>query len=41
MKHFATLVDEVSASTKTTGKMNAIISYFAKADDADKIWMLA
>lgn len=41
MKHFATLVDEVSASTKTTEKMNAIISYFAKADDADKIWMLA
>ena len=41
MKEFAILIDEVSASTKTTDKVNAIINYFNHADDEDKIWMLA
>jgi DNA ligase-1 len=41
MKLFARLISEVSASTKTTDKVNAIISYFTHANDADKIWTLA
>lgn len=41
MKYFAKLIDEVSASTKTTDKLNAIISYFNHAHEDDKIWMLA
>lgn len=41
MKLFATLIDEVSASTKTNEKLNAIIRYFSSARDEDKIWALA
>lgn len=41
MKRFAQLIEEVSASTKTTDKVNAIIKYFTYANDEDKIWVLA
>ncbi len=41
MKQFAQLIDEVSASTKTTEKTNAIIRYFSSAAEEDKIWALA
>ncbi|MDB5282792.1 MAG: dependent ligase [Bacteroidota bacterium] len=41
MKQFATLIDEVSASTKTNEKVSAIIRYFNNAREEDKIWMLA
>jgi DNA ligase-1 len=41
MKLFATLIDEVSASTKTNEKLSAIIRYFSSANEEDKIWALA
>ena len=41
MKLFAKLINEVSASTKTTDKVNAIIRYFNEAKPEDKIWTLA
>jgi DNA ligase-1 len=41
MKHFATLIDEVSSSTKTNDKLEAIVHYFTVANPEDKIWTLA
>src|SRR5688572_3632174 len=41
MKLFATLIEEVSASTKTNEKLSAIVRYFTTANDEDKIWTLA
>lgn len=41
MKRFAQLIEEVTASTKTTDKVNAIVKYFTHADAEDKIWVLA
>jgi DNA ligase-1 len=41
MKFFAKLISDVSASTKTTDKLHAIIDYFAHAHEEDKIWTLA
>ncbi len=41
MKLFATLIDEVSASTKINEKLSAIIRYFSSANEEDKIWALA
>jgi DNA ligase-1 len=41
MKLFAKLINDVSASTKTTDKVHAIIDYFTHANAEDKIWALA
>ncbi|HLP20248.1 MAG TPA: ATP-dependent DNA ligase [Chitinophagales bacterium] len=41
MKLFATLIEEVSASTKTNEKLSAIVRYFTAANEEDKIWALA
>jgi DNA ligase-1 len=41
MKLFASLIEEVSASTKTNEKLSAIIRYFTTANEEDKIWTLA
>jgi DNA ligase 1 len=38
---FAELVYELGTHTKTTDKLNALIRYFAEADDRDKVWMIA
>jgi DNA ligase-1 len=41
MKHFAALIDQVSSSTKTNDKLDAIVHYFEVARPEDKIWTLA
>jgi DNA ligase-1 len=41
MRLFATLIEEVSASTKKNEKLAAIIRYFTLANEEDKIWALA
>ncbi|MBS1611387.1 MAG: ATP-dependent DNA ligase [Bacteroidetes bacterium] len=41
MKRFAQLIEEVTASTKTTDKTSAIVRYFTHANAEDKIWVLA
>ena len=41
MKYFARLIQEVSASTRTSDKLEALVRYFQEAGDADKLWMLA
>jgi DNA ligase 1 len=38
---FAQLVSDISASTKTNDKLQALRNYFAKADDKDKVWVIA
>ncbi|MEJ7627612.1 MAG: ATP-dependent DNA ligase [Ferruginibacter sp.] len=41
MKRFAALIQVLATSTKTNAKINAIQEYFAVADAADKIWVIA
>jgi len=41
MKHFAELVRRLGTSTKTNDKMDALVQYFAAANDADKVWVIA
>ena len=41
MKHFSDLFKAVDATTKTTEKVNAMVDFFAVADDSDKLWAIA
>ncbi|HEV8273730.1 MAG TPA: ATP-dependent DNA ligase [Chitinophagaceae bacterium] len=41
MKEFATLITKLGASTKTNEKLEALSYYFATAEDADKVWVIA
>ena len=38
---FAALVFEISSSTKTNDKLEALAKYFTLADDKDKVWVIA
>ena len=38
---FAALVSEISSSTKTNDKLEALAKYFTLADDKDKVWVIA
>jgi DNA ligase 1 len=41
MKHFTQLFSELDQTTKTLGKIKALIGYFEKAGDQDKLWAIA
>ncbi|MBO9657790.1 MAG: ATP-dependent DNA ligase [Chitinophagaceae bacterium] len=41
MKQFAELVNILGTSTKTNDKLDALSSYFAAANDRDKVWVIA
>src|SRR6188474_1240809 len=41
MKQFAELVIKLGTRTKTNDKLDALAKYFASADDADKVWVIA
>ena len=41
MQMFAELVTEISSSTKTNEKLEALINYFRQASDKDKVWVIA
>ncbi|MES1222446.1 MAG: ATP-dependent DNA ligase, partial [Bacteroidota bacterium] len=41
MKAFADLIIKLGTSTKTNEKLDALSHYFATADDADKVWVIA
>src|SRR5687768_16304641 len=41
MELFAELVTEISSSTKTNEKLEALINYFQVASDKDKVWVIA
>jgi DNA ligase-1 len=41
MKLFAALVTKLGTSTKTNDKVDALVEYFAAADDKDKVWVIA
>jgi DNA ligase-1 len=41
MKHFCQLFTELDQTTKTLGKIKALIAYFEKASDEDKLWAIA
>lgn len=41
MKAFATLITTLGTSTKTNEKLEALTHYFATANDADKVWVIA
>lgn len=41
MKAFAGLIVQLGTSTKTNEKLEALSQYFATADDADKVWVIA
>ncbi len=41
MKQFASLIKQLGTSTKTNEKLDALSHYFASADDADKVWVIA
>jgi DNA ligase-1 len=41
MKQFAELVKVIGSSTKTNDKLAALSYYFASANDADKVWVIA
>jgi DNA ligase-1 len=41
MKEFATLITKLGTSTKTNEKLEALSHYFATADNADKVWVIA
>lgn len=41
MKQFAELVNILGTSTKTNDKLEALSSYFAAANDKDKVWVIA
>jgi len=40
-KAFAQLIHLLGISTKTNDKLDALINYFANADDKDKVWTIA
>ena len=41
MKLFAELIDQLNTTTKTNEKLLALQTYFSKADDKDKVWVVA
>jgi DNA ligase-1 len=41
MELFADLVAEISATTKTNDKLDALVNYFAVAPEKDKVWVIA
>ena len=41
MKEFAILITKLGTSTKTNEKLEALSHYFATAEDADKVWVIA
>ena len=41
MKLFAALISTLGVSTKTNDKLEALVNYFAQADDKDKVWVIA
>jgi DNA ligase 1 len=41
MKNFAQLFTELDQTTKTLGKIKALVNYFAKASEQDKLWAIA
>lgn len=41
MKNFAQLIKTLDSTNKTTVKVQALIDYFLKANDADKVWTIA
>src|ERR1044071_10103839 len=41
MKAFAELITLLGTSTKTNEKLEALSEYFATANDADKVWVIA
>lgn len=41
MKFFSNLVVKLGTSTKTNDKLDALSHYFATANDADKVWVIA
>jgi DNA ligase 1 len=41
MRAFAQLVMKLGTSTKTNDKLDALVEYFAEAEDKDKVWVIA
>lgn len=41
MKHFTKLFTDLDQTTKTLGKIKALVEYFKKASDQDKLWAIA
>ena len=41
MELFADLVSDISATTKTNDKLDALVKYFAFAPEKDKVWVIA
>src|SRR4051794_29210958 len=41
MQLFSDLVHILGTSTKTNDKLEALVNYFSKADDKDKVWVIA
>src|SRR5437764_10818329 len=41
MALFAELVTQISSSTKTNDKLEALAEYFTLAEDKDKVWVIA
>ncbi|MFZ6014522.1 MAG: ATP-dependent DNA ligase, partial [Bacteroidota bacterium] len=41
MKFFTKLFTELDQTTKTLGKIRALIDYFEHASDQDKLWAIA
>jgi len=41
MRAFAALVTKIGTTTKTNDKLDALVTYFAEADDKDKVWVIA
>jgi DNA ligase-1 len=41
MKYFTKLFTEIDQTTKTLGKIKALVEYFQKANDQDKLWAVA
>jgi DNA ligase-1 len=41
MKNFANLFTALDQTTKTLGKIDALVDYFRQAPDADKLWAMA
>ncbi len=41
MKYFSELVTAIDSTTRTTGKLDALVKYLQKASDADKLWCVA
>lgn len=41
MKDFASLINALDSTNKTTAKVDAMVAYLQTADDSDKLWFLA